>query len=80
MACGFQFVAVLDFVGVFVDVDPVEDGGAGADGADHAFALPAPVVGGVGEEVAGEGVGVGSRGFEFERFIVVFVFDGGGDV
>ena len=64
MIADFDFVAVFDLVGVFVDVDPVELGDAGADGGDEAFALPAPVVLRVGEEVACEGVGGGLVEFE----------------
>ena len=63
----FDLVPVLDLVGVLVHVDPVEERGAGADGRDEPFALPAPVVLGVREEVAGEGVGGGF--FEFELVV-----------
>ena len=69
MIAHFDLVPVLDLVGLFVHVDPVELRGAGPDGRDEPFALPAPVVLGVGEEVAAERVSGGV--FEFE-----FVFEG----
>ena len=59
MVSDFDLVPVLDLVGVFVHVDPVELRGAGADGGDEPFALPAPVVLGVREVVACEGVAGG---------------------
>ena len=73
-----MFVSVFYFVGVFVDVDPVEDGGARSDGGDEAFAAPGPVVGGVGHEVAGEGVGGGAFEFQFVFWGVIVVVGGGG--
>lgn len=79
MSCGLMFVPVFYFVGVFVDVDPVEDWGTGSDGGDETFAAPGPVVRGVWHEVAGEGVGWGA--FEFELVfggVVVIVVGGGG--
>ncbi len=67
----FDLVPVFHLVGVLVHVDPIELRGAGTDGGDEPFALPAPVVLGVREVVAREGVG---RGF-FELQVVVF-FEG----
>ena len=69
MVPDFDLVPVFDFVGVFVHVDPVEDRRAGRDGRDEPFALPAPVVVRVWEEVAGERVAGGLLEFEL-------VFDG----
>ena len=60
----FDLVPVFHLVGVLVDVDPVELRGAGANGRDEAFALPAPVVLRVREVIAREGVA--GRFFEFE--------------
>ena len=69
MISDFDLVPVFDFVGVFVHVDPVQYRRARRDGRDEPFALPAPVVVRVWEEVAGERVAGGLLEFEL-------VFDG----
>ena len=60
----FDLVPVLDFIGIFVHVYPVEDRWARRDGRDESFALPAPVVLGVWEEVTGERVAGGLLEFK----------------
>lgn len=67
MPVALDFGAVFDLGRVRVDVDPVQLGGVVHDGGDEAFALPAPLVVWVAEEVAREGVG--GRFFEFEGFV-----------
>lgn len=69
----FDFVPVFHLVGVLVHVYPVELRGAGADGRDEPFALPAPIVLRVREKVACEGVPGGFFEFEFvfERYVEV---------
>lgn len=69
MVSHFDLVPVFHLVGIFVHVYPIELRGPGADGRDEAFALPAPVVLGVRQVVACEGVAGGF--FEFQ-----IVFDG----
>lgn len=64
MVSDFYLVPVFHFVGIFVHVNPIELWWAGPDGRDEPFALPAPVVLGVWEEVAGERVA--GRLFEFQ--------------
>ena len=59
-----DLVPILDLVGIFVHVYPIELRRAGADGGDEPFALPAPVMLGVRKVVACEGVAGGV--FEFQ--------------
>lgn len=73
MFSDLDFVPVFHLVGIFVHIYPVELRRAGADGRDEPFALPAPIVVGVREEVACEGVAGGFFEFElvFERYVEV---------
>lgn len=64
MISDFDLVPILHLVGIFIHVYPIELRGAGADGRDEAFALPAPIMLGVGKVVAREGVAGGV--FEFQ--------------
>lgn len=70
MISDFDLVPVFDLIGIFVHVYPIELRGPGADGRDEPFALPAPVVLGVREVVACEGVAGG-----FVKLQVVFEGD-----
>lgn len=56
MPVGFDLVSILDLVGVFVDVYPIQLWRVVCDGGDKAFALPAPLEVRVFEKVAGEWV------------------------
>ncbi len=69
----FDLVPVFDLVGILIHVDPIELRGAGTDGRDEPFALPAPIMLGVREVVAREGVGRGFFEFQvvFERDVEV---------
>ena len=70
MIADFDLVPIFHLIGVFVYVYPIELGRPGADGRDEPFALPAPVVLGVWEIIAGKRMAGGF--FEFE---VVFQRD-----
>lgn len=73
MVSDFDLVPVLDLIGIFIHIYPVELRRAGADGRDEPFALPAPVVLRVREVVACEGVA--GRFFKLE-----VVFEGNVEV
>ena len=51
---GLSFGPVADGVTDFVDIDPIQLRRVVADGRDEAFALPAPVLLRIRQEVAGE--------------------------
>lgn len=76
MISNLDFVPVFYLVGVFIHVYPVELGGTGADGGDETFALPAPIVLGVREVIACEGMAGGFFEFEvvFKRHVEVLGF------
>ncbi len=63
MISDFDFVSVFHLVGILIHVYPIELWRPGPNSRDEPFALPAPVVLGVREEVSGEGVAGGL--FEF---------------
>jgi len=65
--------SIFYFIGLAVHVYPVEHWWTRLYGGDKAFTLPAPVVLGVFEEVAGEGVAGGFFKFEifFDRDVVI---------
>lgn len=69
MISDFDLVPVFDLVGILVHIYPVELRRPGADGGDESLALPAPIVLGMREEVACEGVA--GRFFKLQ-----FVFEG----
>lgn len=64
MITNFDLVPVFHLIGIFIHIYPIELRGPRANGGDEPFALPAPVVLGMWEEIAGERVG--GRFFEFE--------------
>lgn len=65
MVADFVLIPVFHLVGVFIHIYPIELRGPRADGGDKPFALPAPVVLGVWEEITGERVAGGFFEFEF---------------
>ena len=73
MISDFYLVPVFDFVGLFVHIYPIEYWRARRDGGDESFALPAPVVLRVWEEVACERVAGGLLKFKlvFDRDIEI---------